>query len=242
MADRLDAELRLLAADVTFPPTPALASAVAARVEGRGGGMPPLHRPWVRSLALAVWLSLLAAATVLAISWWLPGLRIVPVASVPPVPSVPGADLRLGAPTAATDVPFAVAMAGSPSSAFTGGEGEVVSLVFVAREGLPEIGTTGIGLLIQRLEGDLETVMVEKLVDEVGASVIPISVGEASGFWIEGPPHLVRYLTPDGAVRSEMTRLVGDTLVWQTDGVIYRMESGLELADSLELAGSVQER
>jgi hypothetical protein len=84
--------------------------------------------------------------------------------------------------------------------------------------------------------------MVEKLVDEVGATVTPISIGDAEGFWIEGPPHLVRYLTPSGAGRTEATRLVGDTLVWQRDGILYRMESALGLDDSLLLAASVRER
>jgi hypothetical protein len=243
MTDRLDAELRLLAADVTFPPTPPLAPAVATRLADGPGASRPVRRPWARALALGIGLSLLAAATVLALGWVLPGLRIVPVASVPPAASVqPGGDLRLGSPMAVPDAPFVVESAGTPSTVYVAAQGNVTSLVFAARNGLPEIEGTGIGLLIQRIEGDLETAMIEKLVDEVGASVIPVSVGDAPGFWITGPPHLVRYLTPAGAVRSEMTRLVGDTLVWQADGVVYRMESRLELDGSLQLAASVRER
>ena len=41
-----------------------------------------------------------------------------------------------------------------------------------------------------------------------------------------GPPHLIRYSDPAGRERSERTRLVGDTLVWQRGGVLYRIESG----------------
>jgi hypothetical protein len=238
MIDRLDGELRLLAKDVVFPPTPDIVARLGRRVGERPSGA---RAPWMRSMALAIALSMLVVATVLGLSWVLPGLRIVPVGSVPPASSLtPGAELRLGAP--ATDAPLRVDGAGMPDSIFATADGGVVSLVFVAGDGLPEIKDTGIGLLIQRIEGDLETVMIEKLVDEVGASVIPISVGDAPGFWIKGPPHLVRSLTAEGAVRAEMTRLVGETLVWQGDGALYRMESALDLVDSLWLAESVGER
>jgi len=242
MADRLDVALSLLAEDVVFPPTPDLGSSVRRRLVE--SDMPrATRRPWGRSLALAVGLSVLVAATVVALAWVLPGLRIVPVASVPPAPSVElGEDLRLGEPVAADDAPFTVDEAGAATSAYRFRDGTVASLVYAAVDGLPEIDDTGIGLLIQRIEGDLDTAMVEKLVDEVGAVVTPVSVGDADGFWIAGPPHLVRYLAPSGFVRTEMTRLIGDTLVWQRDGVLYRMESGLGLADSLRLAASVRDR
>jgi hypothetical protein len=242
MPDRLDVALRQLAEEVVFPPTPPLAASVRERL--LVAGLPsPRHRPWGRSLALAIGLSLLVAATVLALTWVLPNLRIVPVASVPPAPTVElGADLRLGQPIDVADAPFTVGEPGSAVSAYALDGGTVTSLVIAAGEGLPEISDTGIGLLVQRIEGDLERAMVEKLVDEVGATVTPVTIGDADGFWIEGPPHLVRYLLPSGAVRTEMTRLVGDTLVWQRDGVLYRMESPLGLDESRRLAASVRER
>ena len=242
MPDRLDAALRQLAGEVVFPPTPPIAASVRERLVG-AVPLSPRRRRWGRSLAFAIGLSLLVATTVLALTWVLPGLRIVPVASVPPGPTVElGADLRLGRPIDVSDAPFTVGGAAPAASAYTLGGGAVTSLVLAAGDGLPEIADTGIGLLVQRIEGDLETAMVEKLVDEVGATVTPVTVGDADGFWIEGPPHLVRYLTPSGAVRTQMTRLVGDTLVWQRDGILYRMESALGLDASLRLAASVRER
>ena len=242
MPDRLDAALRQLADEVVFPPTPPIAASVRERLV-EAGPLSSRRQPWGRSLALAIGLSLLVAATVLAMSWMLPGLRIVPVASVPPGPTVDlGADLRLGQPIDAADAPFTIGEGGPAPSAYSLDGGTVTSLVFPAGGGLPGIAGTGIGLLVQRIEGDLETAMVEKLVDEVGATVTPVTVGDADGFWVEGPPHLVRYLTPSGAVRTEMTRLVGDTLVWQRDGILYRMESALGLDASRRLAGSVRER
>jgi hypothetical protein len=73
----------------------------------------------------------------------------------------------------------------------------------------------------------------------VGASVTALEVDGAPGFWIEGPPHLIRYRGPEGQERTEMTRLVGDTLVWQSGDVLYRVESGLGLERTLRIAESI---
>ena len=97
-----------------------------------------------------------------------------------------------------------------------------------------------IGLLVQAFEGALEREQVEKLVVEVGASVTAVSVDGAHGYWIAGPPHLLRYLGPDGEARAEATRLVGDTLVWERDGTLYRIESGLGLDETLRIAGTIE--
>ena len=102
----------------------------------------------------------------------------------------------------------------------------------LAGDGMPELDD-GIGLLVQRVEGTLDRSKVMKLVDEVGARVVPITVNGADGFWIAGPPHLVRYLDADGRERAEMTRLAGDTLVWQDGETLYRIETALGLEATL---------
>lgn len=242
MTDRIDLGLRQVAADVIFPATPALADAVRQRLEAGAKGRSTARPSLLRPLALAVGLTLVVVAAVAALTWVLPGLRIVPVASVPPA-SVPlGDDLGLGAAIDPDDAPFRIDGVAPIAEAYALRDGSVTSLVYAAGGEFPEIDGSGIGLLIQRIAGDLETAMVEKLVDEVGARVVPVSVGDAVGFWIEGPPHLVRYLTPSGGTRAEMTRLVGDTLVWQGVGVLYRMESSLGIDAALRLAASVRER
>ena len=105
---------------------------------------------------------------------------------------------------------------------------------------MPELDGSGIGLLVQAFEGALEREQVQKLVAEVGASVTAVSVDGAHGYWIAGPPHLLRYLGPDGDARAEATRLVGDTLVWERDGMLYRIESGLGLVETLRIAETIE--
>ena len=70
---------------------------------------------------------------------------------------------------------------------------------------------------------------------------VSVTVDGAPGFWISGPPHLVRYLDLTGRERSEMTRLAGDTLVWQAGNALYRMESGVGMVETIRLAESIEE-
>ena len=42
------------------------------------------------------------------------------------------------------------------------------------------------------------------------------------------------------SARAEATRLVGDTLVWERDGTLYRIESGLGLVETLRIAETIE--
>jgi hypothetical protein len=238
MSDRLDAALRDLAATVEFPPTPDLRAGITDRLAA------PAGRRWFAPLRRAVLLALVgllvlatAAAALVAL---VPGLRLTIVPDLPAA-SVPvdrlGTRLALGRPVPVTDVTsLAPEALGAPDEAYVIGDREIVSLVYAASDQLPELDGTGIGLLVQVIDGALDRPQVDKLVDDVGASVTAVSVGGDSGYWIAGPPHLLRYLGPDGEVRAEATRLVGDTLVWERDGTLIRIESGLGLADTVRVA------
>ena len=236
MDDRLDAALLRLGAEIDFPPTPDLRRSVVERAQA------PVRRwwpsAWPRAAALAVIATLLLAATAAALVVVLPGLRITTVPTVPTAEAV-ASRLALGDPipadTVADGVPAAL---GLPDEAYVFGDHEVLSLVYLADDELPELAGSGIGLLVQVIDGALDRERVEKLVAE-GASVTAVQVGGEAGFWIEGPPHLVRYTDPDGRERSQRTRLVGDTLVWERGGVLYRIESGLGLDGTLRIAESI---
>ena len=244
MTDRLDAELADLGTAIAFPPSPDLRAAVASRLDqpGRRWGLP---RAWPRALALAGVATLALAATVAALAFVLPGLRLTFVPSLP-TPSLAedglAARLALGDRVALDDIEVRLPSAlGPPDEAYLADGGGVVSLVWSSGDGLTEISDSEIGLLIQEIAGALDAERISKLVVEVGATVVPLEVDGADGFWIEGPPHLVRYLAPDGRDRVERTRLVGDSLVWERDGTLYRIESGLGRDATLRIAESIGE-
>ena len=242
MTDRLDAALTDLAGAVDFPPTPAIRRAVAGRLArpGRRGWFAPMPR----ALALALIGLLVLATAAAAIVILAPGLRLTLVPSLPTasVPADPlGTRLALGAAVAVDEVDhLAPGALGPPDEAYANGDDQVVSLVYAASGDLPALDGTGIGLLVQAIEGALARDQVEKVVIEVGASVTAVNVDGATGYWIEGPPHLLRYLGPDGEARAEATRLVGDSLVWERDGTLYRIESGLGLAETLRIAETIE--
>jgi hypothetical protein len=242
MTDRLDAALAELATAIDFPPTPRLRVSV-----GEPLAEPPRRRwfaPVPRALVLAVIGLLVLATTAAALVILLPGLRITPVPNLPPasVPDGPLASrLALGRETAISDVVrLAPRALGPPDEAYAMADGAVVSLVYRASEELPELDGSGIGLLLQAIDGVLEREQIEKLVLEVDVSVTAVRVDGATGYWISGPPHLLRYLGPGGEVRSEATRLVGDALVWERDGQLFRIESGLGLDETMRIAETIE--
>jgi len=242
MTDRLDAALADLASAIEFPRTPELRSAVAARTAEppRRGWLAPLPRALALALVALVLLATAAAALVLVV----PGLRLTLVPSLPTasVSADPlGTRLALGTAVEVDEVAaFAPEALGPPDEAYVVGDREVVSLVYSASTELPELRGAGIGLLVQAIDGAIEGDQVEKLAVEAGAGVTAVSVDGEPGYWITGPPHLLRYIGPDGEQRSEATRLVGDTLVWARDGTLYRIESGLGLTDTRRIAESIR--
>ena len=243
MDERLDVALRGLAAGLEFPASPDLTARVLAELQAPAGPPWSWRPPWQRALVLGVAAAVLLAATVAALTFLLPGLRITTVPAVPSeaVPRDPLAvRLALGSPVASDAVSAGVpSLLGPPDEAYVLGDHEVLSLVYAADEDLPELGDSGIGLLVQVIEGDLDRERVEKLVGELGVSLRPVEVGDGSGYWISGPPHLIHYTSPSGVERTEATRLVGDALVWERGGVLYRIESGLGQAETLRIAGSI---
>jgi hypothetical protein len=236
MTDRLDEALVDLASAVEFPPTPAFRVSELVVPNARRRWLVPLPRALV--LALIGLLLLAAAATALVLG--VPGLRLTLVPSQPTAsaPADPLASrLALGEAIPVDEVANLAPQAlGPPDEAYVIGDGAITSLVYAARGELPELDGSDIGLLIQAFEGALEREQVQKLVVEVGATVAAVSVDGANGYWIAGPPHLLRYLGPDGDARAEATRLVGDTLVWERDGMLYRIESGLGLVETVRIA------
>lgn len=236
MDDRLDAALQQLAAEIDFPPTPDLSPSVVERAQAPTGRWWP--SAWPRAAALAAIATLLVAATATALVLVLPGLRITTVPTLPTADAV-ASRLALGEPISADTVGAGIpAGLGPPDEAYVIGDHDVLSLVYLADDDLPDLAGSGIGLLVQVIDGALDRERVEKLVAE-GATVTPVQVGGDPGFWIDGLPHIVRYTDPEGRERSQRTRLVGDTLVWEHGGVLYRIESGLGQDGTLRIAESI---
>jgi hypothetical protein len=176
-----------------------------------------------------------------------------PVAS--PSPSAPapaqiGANIGLGQllslEQAEAAAPFAIlvpAALGPPDAVFLGGSAlrGQVAFVYAARDDLPaSVLLNGAGLLVTQNRGQPDAGLAGKLVDAGLATVEPADVDGAPGVWISGRPHVFWYLAPDGFYIEEGRRLVGDTLAWERDGVLYRIEGAITLEQALDIARSMR--
>jgi hypothetical protein len=66
-----------------------------------------------------------------------------------------------------------------------------------------------------------------------------VSVGGRPGFWITGSPHQFGYLDRTGAFLVETLRLAGNTLLWDSGGVVYRVEGAPTRGAALRVAASL---
>ena len=266
--DQLEADLADLVSALAFPSTPDLATAVGSRLRSaavRGLERPrllPLRRPVWRSLLLAAALALLVVGSALALRFGLELLSIqfgpVPTASptvASPSPSsqasrAPGSSLGLGRPMtleqadAAADFDVLVPEAlGAPDGIYQDAfalRGQV-AFVYAPKDDLPASSLLGgAGLLITQNRGETDVGLANKIVDSSNATVERVDVDGAPGLWISGAPHIFWYLAPDGSFINESRRMVGDTLAWERDGVLYRIEGDIMLERAMEIARSMR--
>ncbi len=66
-----------------------------------------------------------------------------------------------------------------------------------------------------------------------------VSVFGEDAFWLEGAPHLLIAEGDGGVQGHRLSRLAANVLIWERQGVTYRIESNLDLADTLAIAGTM---
>jgi hypothetical protein len=252
----------LLRQAFAFPATPDTASGVLGSLQATSS---PRRRPWTwprlsRGLALALLVLIVAAAVAAAAILGVPGIRIVTVDDLErptPAVSAPAADsgrvsaaLGLGVRMSLDDVRARVEMPvvpptdtelGPPDAFYLdrGLAGGMVSMVWTARPGLPAADGTGVGLLISQFDGSVNLDAFQKLRDQ-DVRIEQVSVAGEQAWWLHGATHV--FLRRDGTGDSRPvvpTRLAGDTLLWERDGLTYRLEGSVGLDRAIEIAESI---
>jgi hypothetical protein len=69
-------------------------------------------------------------------------------------------------------------------------------------------------------------------------SVEQVRVGGAPGIWLGGAKHQFSFLDVGGTTRTYETRLAGNTLVWEREGLTIRLEGDLSKPAAIRLARS----
>ena len=251
--ERLGTELFALAEELDYPATPPLAVNVRRQLEAgevRGRVRIPSRPRW-QTVAIAIGVVLFALAGTLTFSpsareavadfIGIGGVRIGYGEKSPTPPPSSELDLgpRLSLEEAERRVDFAIKapmMLGldHPEVHVTEPpDSGMVSLLYPdAFEGAREPA-----LLVTEFEADLDGGFFKKLVFE-GAEVRYTTVRGHEGYWVTGA-HFFYYFDEFGNQYEESIRLAANVLLWEEDGITYRIEGGFGEAQAQEIADSL---
>jgi len=247
--ERLGALLSELAIDV--PPTPDIATAVAQRIRVEPQPRVPRIARWRPALVAAAVILLATFATLVfspqarraaADLLGVLGIRITTTSEDIPVPRATSTDLGVR-----TSLGVAEEQAG-----FDVTEPDLGMETSVFYD--DSIGTTGMvsflyphdardvseaDLLITQFRASVDEGYFKKVPSQ-GGRVRFVTVRGTTGYWVGGEPHAFYYVDSDGVPGQETFRLADDVLLWEENGITYRIEGAPSLGDALAIAESLR--
>jgi hypothetical protein len=177
------------------------------------------------------------------------GLRGATVERRPELPPVPDrGPLELGERTTLERArarlrfePLVPRAAGRPDRVYVNSRaaGGEVALTYRPRSGLPEAGSTGLGLLVGEFRGDLHPEYLGKIAGET-TTIERLRVDGRRAIWIEGAPHLFFYRPPDTDFGERELRLASNVLLLERGNLLVRLEGAFSRERALELARSLR--
>ena len=239
--------LRSAAASLAYPPTPPIARAVQARLREAGRGPARAEHWWARP---AFRLALAAAALVVAVTIALPqsrsalakffGLSNVRIESQPTAGPTPPAlsPQSFARPSSIEDarsiVDFALRFPTSdgdqlePDAVYLQGEdaGRPV-VIFVYEDEGYDLYQSRLGIFSK---GGPDPSLVHEL-----------SFAGHNALWIDEGGHIATFLDEQDRLVVESRRTVGRaTLLWEEDGITYRLETSLSQQEAIDVAESLK--
>ncbi len=113
-----------------------------------------------------------------------------------------------------------------------------ISLVYGQRAGIPISHEPGVSVLVVEFRGVFDEALIGGKGVGPDTKIESLSVNGGRGLWLEGAPHLFFYRDPSGIIQTETLRLAGNTLIWEHDGVTFRLEAQVSREDALRIAAS----
>lgn len=261
--DRLELLLHEVVREIDYPDTPDLSHGVATRIAH--DPLAPERHP-SRRMARNRWRPALAAALVMAVA--VVTLAFSPTArravaelvgvfgiqisvgerSDGPPPSTDLQDADLGERVSMREARAAVGfeLKVPSSSVQTGwrrkvfldrsvGESGMVSFAYQS----DALDDPDIEFLITQFRASVDETFLKKSVAG-GGEVRFVDVRGTTGFWLTGEPHTFIYVESDGDTREETARLAGNVLLWEENGITYRVEGPRSLRDAQRMAESLR--
>jgi hypothetical protein len=113
-----------------------------------------------------------------------------------------------------------------------------VTLVYRSRQGLPATAVPGVSALIVEFKGSLDAPILGKAIGPgTTLEAVPLSNGTAA-YWLAGQPHQFFYRDSTGQTQPDTLRLAGNTLLWDTGGITYRLEAQVSREEAVRIASS----
>jgi hypothetical protein len=125
---------------------------------------------------------------------------------------------------------------GAPDAVYLSENGQI-TMVWAGTTTLPAAGDTGIGLLLTQSRSGGQ--IAEKSIGP-DTGVQRLSVEGQPALWVEGATHTFTLLDEDGNPVEESTRLAANVLLWETNGVIHRLETTGDLQSSLTIVETLE--
>jgi hypothetical protein len=113
-----------------------------------------------------------------------------------------------------------------------------VAYVWASSATLPESREPGIGLILMRFDGTVDSGFYDKVLG-TGTKLERVNVDGHEGYWIAGDPHFFYYVREGRVAVDEGRRWVGDALVWSDGVATYRIESALGKDTTIAIAESM---
>lgn len=257
----LEQQLAALATEIEWPPTPQLrpipvvaTRADAARKFWSGRSRRPLALAAAALLIVAVALAAYPPSRD-AIARWVNLHTIIQRVPNPPTPSpLPtgsnGERLHLGSPTtleaAQETVSWKIAVPstlGRPDEVYvkkppTGPSQDEVTLVYTSRPDIPTSRFTGVSVLVMEARGKFNEIFFQKTLGS-GGTIEEVNVGGHVGYWITGEPHDFFFVDADGNQYFDTLRLAGNTLIFDDNGTLVRIEGEMTRDEAIRIGASL---
>jgi hypothetical protein len=251
----LEATLTDLGERLAYPRPTRLAAAVRARLNE------PRPRRWweailspryafapaMATLVLILVVTLAATPAAADLFLRLRGIDIFRTTATPTAPAaspaVPFPGERVSLEDARGRAPFlrvpADARLGTPDQIYIDRipAGDRVTLVYVSRQGIPVSRDAGVSAVVVVFRAQIDESLFAK-VGAAGTRIEEVTVSGGRGYWLEGTPHQFFYRDSTGNPSPETLRLAGNTLLWEQDGVTFRLEAQVSRDDALRIATS----
>jgi len=113
-----------------------------------------------------------------------------------------------------------------------------VTLVYGKRPDIPVSGQTGVAVLVTEARGKVNEIYFQKMLGPE-STLEQVSVKGHAGYWISGHPHTFVFTDADGNFHDESLRLATNTLIFDNNGTIVRIEGDMTKAQALQIASSM---